>query len=61
MKVAKRYMKFILVVFAKNHLAEDKWVFVGSKMQCPHNSGSALTDLFMILHTERSKKTMEVK
>ena len=47
-------MELILaVIFAKKDIVEGEWVTVGPKMLCPQNSGSALIDLFIILHNER--------
>ena len=33
--------------------------YCGLKMLCPQNSGSALKDLFMILHYERGEEAHE--
>ena len=38
--------------FCKKDLVEDEWVIAGPKMLCPLNSGSALKEIFIILHNE---------
>ena len=59
MKGAKRHVKFILVIFAKKYLVEGEWVIQSPKMLCPLNSGSAVKDLFIILHNERGEEAHE--
>ena len=45
--------------FCKKDLAESEWVIVGPKMLCPQNFGSALKDLFIIMHNKRDKEAHE--
>ena len=58
MKGAKEHMKFILVIFAKKILLRVKMPKM-PKMLCPQNSGSALQDLFIILHNEIGEEAHE--
>ena len=52
-------MKFILVIFAKKDPVEGDWCFDDRKMLWPQNTGSALKDLFLILHNERGEEAHE--
>ena len=47
-------MKYIYISdFCKKDLVEAERVIVDPKMLCPQNAGSALKDLFIVLHNER--------
>ena len=40
-------------------LVEGEWVILGLIILCPQNSGSALKDLFIILHNGRGEEVHE--
>ena len=45
--------------FSKKDLVEGEWVIVDPIMLFPQDSGSALKDIFIILHIERSEEVHE--
>ena len=45
--------------FSEKDLVEGEWVIVDPKILCPQKSGSALKDLFIILHTEKDEEAHE--
>ena len=47
------------MVFCEKELFEDEWVIVAPNMLYPQNCGSALKDLFIILHNERGEEPYE--
>ena len=42
--------------FWEKDLVEGEWVIFGLQMPCPQNSGSALKELYIILHNERDEE-----
>ena len=45
--------------FSEKDLVEGEWVIVDPKILCPQKSGSALKDLFIILHSEKDEEAHE--
>ena len=41
--------------FCKKDIVEGEWVIVSPKMLCLQDSGSALKELFIILHNEKGE------
>ena len=53
-------MEITSVVFLKKKFLQGKWVILGPKMTCCHNSESALTVFFKFCIMKRVKRYMKI-